>query len=121
MTIFIDFPCNGGAKIGNMPGYYDVLEDHYATCRTCRNEEEQDHADSLHAHRTAEEINARCEYFRQSTDRSASRKTRTTNRPIPRHSHDDQEETNDPTRHAPHHEAGSRAVAVIRAAREPAS
>lgn len=65
MTIFIDFPCNGGAKIGDGQTYDDVLEDHYATCRLCLNEEEQDHADSLHAHRTAEEINARCgQYFR---------------------------------------------------------
>ena len=53
MTIFIDFPCNGGAKIGEDQTYEDVLEDHYATCRICLNEEEQDHVDSLHAHRTA--------------------------------------------------------------------
>ena len=53
MTIFIDFPCNGGAKLGDGQTYDDVLEDHYATCRLCLNEEEQDHVDSLHAHRTA--------------------------------------------------------------------
>lgn len=65
MTIFIDFPCNGGAKLGEDQTYEDVLEDHYATCRLCLNEEEQDHLDSLHAHRTAEEIDARCgQYLR---------------------------------------------------------
>ena len=34
MTIFIDFPCNGGAKLGEDQTYEDVLEDHYATCQS---------------------------------------------------------------------------------------
>lgn len=65
MTIFIDFPCNGGALLADGQTYDDVMDDHYATCRLCLNEEEQDHIDSLHTHRTQEEIDVRCgEVFR---------------------------------------------------------
>lgn len=65
MTIFIDFPCNGGSILADGQTYDDVMDDHYATCRLCLNEEEQDHIDSLHTHRTQEEIDARCgEVFR---------------------------------------------------------
>lgn len=35
MTIFIDFPCNGGSILADGQTYDDVLGDHYATCRLC--------------------------------------------------------------------------------------
>ncbi|SMX76434.1 hypothetical protein [Brevibacterium antiquum] len=61
----IAFDCGACVETSPDQAIQDVLEDHYATCRLCLNEEEQDHVDSLHAHRTAEEIDARCgQYLR---------------------------------------------------------
>lgn len=63
--IGIAFDCGACVETSPDQTVQDVSDDHYATCRLCLNEEEQDHVDSLHAHRTAEEIDVRCgQYFR---------------------------------------------------------
>lgn len=65
MTAHVAFDCGACVETSPDQTIQDVSDDHYATCRLCMNEEEQDHVDSLHAHRTAEEIDARCgQYLR---------------------------------------------------------
>lgn len=50
MSIFIDFPCNGGAVLGEGQTYEDVMDDHYATCRLCPDQrtEHEKQLDNLH-------------------------------------------------------------------------